>query len=197
MTTEEKLQHFYTFSIESACREAEQILTEYQATLDAQFAAHKESKQEEAARQLTDETNKAKREINKAISAEQLKIRRRISRKEREIKHQLFDEVSIKLDTYKSTSADAYLELLCKKIQDAKTFASGDAITIYIDPSDAALAESIEKQTRITPTISRESFLGGMRAVIHSKNILIDNSFSSLIQEARHNFTFYGGLGNE
>lgn len=195
MTTEEKLQHFYAFSMESACREAEQILAEYQSTLDAQFAAHKESKQEEAARQLTDETNKAKREINKAISAEQLKIRRRISRKEKEIKHQLFDEVAAKLNAYKEDSAETYLELLCKKITEAKDFASGDKMTVYIDPSDATLVEPIEKETGITPAVSAESFLGGMRAVIHSKNILIDNSFSTLMQEARNNFTFYGGLG--
>lgn len=195
MTTEEKLQHFYAFSMESASREAEQILTEYQSTLDAQFAAHKESKQEEEARQLADETTKAKREINRAISAEQLKIRRRISRKEREIKHQLFEEVAAKLNAYKETSEEAYLELLCQKVRDAKAFASGDKMTVYIDPSDASFAEAIEKETGITPVVSAESFLGGMRAVIHSKNILIDNSFSTLMQEARSNFTFYGGLG--
>lgn len=194
MTTEEKLQHFYAFSIESASREARQILTEYQSALDTQFAAHKESKQEEAARQLTDETNKAKREINKAISAEQLKIRRRISRKEREIKHQLFDEVAVKLDAYKETSPEAYLELLCKKVMQAKNFASGDKMTVYIDPSDSVFVAAIEKETGIAPVISAEAFLGGMRAVIHSKNILIDNSFSTLMQEARNNFTFYGGL---
>lgn len=195
MTTEEKLQHFYTFSMESARREAEQILTEYQSTLEAQLAAHKESKQEEATRQLADETNKAKREINKAISAEQLKIRRRISRKEKEIKHQLFDEVAAKLNAYKEASPEAYLELLCQKVQDAKNFASGDEMTVYIDPADASFVESIEKETGITPVISAESFLGGMRAVIHAKNILIDNSFSTLMQEAKNNFSFYGGLG--
>ena len=195
MTTEEKLQHFYAFSMESACREAEQILTDYQSALDAQFAAHKENKQEEAARQLADESNKAKREINKAISAEQLRIRRRVSRKEKEIKHLLFEEVFAKLKAYKETSADAYLELLCRQVLDAKQFASGDQMTVYIDPSDASFMEPIEKKTGITPVVSAETFLGGMRAVIHAKNILIDNSFSSLMQEAKNNFTFYGGPG--
>ena len=39
----------------------------------------------------------------------------------------------------------------------------------------------------------QEEFLGGMRAVIASKHILIDNSFKTLLSEAKSNFTFDGG----
>ncbi len=194
MTTEEKLQHFYAFSMESACREAEQILSEYKTTLNAQFESHKEVKLAEADQQRFDQINKAKRDIYITLSAEQLNIRRLLSGKEREMKHQLFDEVRTKLMVFKTASTDQYLEFLCKKITEAQTFAGTDAMTIYIDPSDAALAESITARTGITPTISNEIFLGGMRAVIHSKNILIDNSFTTLLQEAKDNFTFDGGM---
>lgn len=194
MTTEEKLQHFYAFSMESACREAEQILSEYKSALNTQFETHKEAKLAEADQQLNDQINEAKREINKTLSAEQLNIRRLLSGKEREIKQQLFDEVRTKLMVYKTASTDQYLELLCRKIKEAQTFAGTDAMTIYIDPSDAALAAGIETRTGITPTISKEVFLGGMRAVIHSKNILIDHSFTTLLQEAKENFTFDGGM---
>lgn len=195
MTTEEKLQHFYDFSMKSADTEAKQILSEYQSTLDAQFRAHKEEKNLEAERQLKDEANKARREINKALSAEQLNIKRLISNKEREIKEQLFAEVKDKLIAYKSASPAEYLDFICTKIKEAWAFAAGDEMTIYIDPSDEALQKDIEDKTGVKTTISKEIFFGGMRAVISSKNILIDESFVTLMNEAKDNFTFDGGIG--
>lgn len=194
MTTEEKLQHFYDFSMQSAKNEATQMLTEYQAALDAQYQAHTEAKTKEAEQQLKDEATTARREINKTLSAEQLNIKRLISSKEKEIKNQLFDEIEKKLIAYKTDSTSEYVSFISKKIKDAQDFAAGDALTIYIDPSDESLTKEIEEKTGTTLTISRESFIGGMRAVISSKNILIDNSFSTLIGEAKDDFTFDGGI---
>lgn len=192
MTTEEKLQHFYDFSMESAQKESEQILTEYKAVLNNQFHEHQLAKKAEAQAQLNNETSLLKRNINKTLSAEQLTIKRKISKKQNEIKDELFDKVKEKLMAYKETPD--YLDYICRKIDDAEVFASGDAMTLYIDPSDAALLEAIQEKTGVTPTISREVFLGGMRAVISSKNILIDNSFLTLLTETKHNFTFDGGI---
>ena len=79
MTTEEKLQHFYEVSMESAREESEKALEEYRAALSQMLAEHKEDKQKNAANQLKLETENAKREINKALSAEQLHIKRRLS----------------------------------------------------------------------------------------------------------------------
>lgn len=194
MTTEEKLQHFYTFSMDSASREAKQILDDYRAALDAQFEAHRDVKETEASRQLTDGANEVKREINKTLSNEQLNIKRVLSQKEREIRHQIFHEVQDKLIAYKSDSPAEYLDLICRKIREAQDFAAGDEMTIYIDPEDEALVGKIKEKTGIAPAVSKESFLGGMRAVIRSKNILIDNSFASLMREARSNFTLDGGM---
>ena len=48
-----------------------------------------------------------------------------------------------------------------------------------------------------TLTISAMPFLGGVRAVIPEKNILIDNSFETLLNEERENFIFHGGVEHE
>ena len=46
--------------------------------------------------------------------------------------------------------------------------------------------------------ISDYSFLGGIRAVIPGRHILVDNSFQTRLEEARHNFKFdLGGKGSE
>ena len=45
LTTEEKLQHFYTASIDSAMQEAQQVQTQHQEALDKIFQEHKETKE--------------------------------------------------------------------------------------------------------------------------------------------------------
>ena len=97
MTTEEKLQHFYEVSMESAREESEKALEEYRAALSQMLAEHKEDKQKNAGGQLKLETENAKREINKALSAEQLHIKRRLSKKQQELREELFVEVKNKL----------------------------------------------------------------------------------------------------
>ena len=52
MTTEEKLQHFYEVSMESARDESEKALEEYRAALSQMLAEHKEDKQKNAGNQL-------------------------------------------------------------------------------------------------------------------------------------------------
>ena len=56
---------------------------------------------------------------------------------------------------------------------------------------------SLEQKLSVTLTISAMPFLGGVRAVIPEKNILIDNSFETLLNEERENFIFHGGVEHE
>lgn len=195
LTTEEKLQHFYNASIESAAKDAEQLKKEHQEALDKIFQEHKETKERQANAQLQAESDNLKREINKTVSAKQLEYRRILSSRTEEIKKKVFQEVDEKLTRFKS-SPD-YLEYLCGRIQEALDFAGEDEMVIYIDPSDEALLPSLTDRIGFTPTLSRESWKGGMRAVIRSKNILIDNSFATLLHDAKEEFIFTGGMANE
>jgi V/A-type H+-transporting ATPase subunit E len=195
LTTEEKLQHFYDYSMESAQNEAKSMLDEYSIALNKIFKEHQENINQQAEIRLHDETNAARREFNKALSAEQLVIKRTLSKKTNEIKEQLFTEVQQKLMDFKNTPE--YMPYLCRKMKEAWDFAAGDEMVIYIDPSDSHLAEKLGEETGVVPTISKEIFLGGMRAVISSKNILIDNSFTSLLREEKEQFNFDGGMVHE
>lgn len=195
MTTEEKLQHFYDASIESAAREAQHLQKEHQEALDQLFQEHKETKERQARSQLQAESDKLKREINKAVSAKQLEYRRAYSAKTEEIKESLFQEVEKRLMHFKTTPE--YLDYLCRRIQEALDFAEEDEMVIYIDPSDEHLLPALKEHFNFAPTLSRESWMGGMRAVIRSKNILIDNSFATLLHEAREEFIFTGGIADE
>ena len=185
MTTEEKLQNFYNHSLDSANREAERVIGDHQKALDKIFEEHKATARRQAEEEVAAETEKAKRDVNKTLSADQLHIRRKLSRKNLELKEKLFK---------KDPSYEEYLE---RKIREAVTFAGNDKLTLYLDPSDEAHKASLEQKLSVTLTISAMPFLGGVRAVIPEKNLLIDNSFETLLNEERENFIFHGGVEHE
>ena len=103
MTIEEKLQHFYTASIDSAMQEAQQVQTQHQEALDKIFQEHKETKERQIQSHIQAETDNLKREINKTVSARQLEYRRLLSDKTEEIKQQLFHDVAERLAQFRST----------------------------------------------------------------------------------------------
>ena len=77
-----------------------------------------------------------------------------------------------------------------KKVADAVKIADGEPMIIYIDPADEKKLHNLAMQHQADVRISEYSFLGGTRAVIPGKNILIDNSFQARLAEARENFQF-------
>ncbi|MCB5689772.1 Archaeal/vacuolar-type H+-ATPase subunit E, partial [Blautia wexlerae] len=65
----------------------------------------------QAEEEVAAETEKAKRDVNKTLSADQLHIRRKLSRKNLELQEKLFKEVREKLTAYKKDpSYEEYLE---------------------------------------------------------------------------------------
>ena len=195
MTTEEKLQHFYEVSIESAKEEASKAISEYKASLEENLEKHKKEKQAASENQFKIESENAAREINKALSSEHLHIKRRLSKKQQELQEKLFDEVEEMLQTFLATHQ--YEDWLEEKIKKALEAAGEDQAEIYLSSGDQTLAEEMEKRTGIRPLISQTSFIGGIRAVIPDKNILIDYTLLTMLENEKENFNFDGGLNHE
>lgn len=195
MTLENKIQHFYDHSLQSAQREADNILSEHQKHLEQLFQEHKDMRSRQAQAELSAETEKLKRHINKEVSAEQFLIKRELSVKQAEITDWLFDEVRTHLNNFHNSAE--YVDWIAEQLQQIKTFAGNDEVVVYIDPADEAFKATLEKNSSMELSVSDESFGGGIRAVISSRNILIDNSFDRLWAEEKAAFTFNGGLTDE
>ena len=192
MTTEEKLKHFYAVSMDSAREEARKALSEYRENLEKEFQEHKALKQEAAQHQFKIESENAARQINKALSAEHLHIKREISKKQQELREKLFGEVREMLEAF--TRTEAYVQWNADQIREALKIAGTDQVQIYLTPSDEPLLECLSKETGAALLISDTPFLGGIRAVIPGKNILIDNTLLTLYEGEKENFNFDGGL---
>lgn len=191
MTIEEKLQHFYDSSIEEAYQEASQMIEEHKKNLDAMLFEHKRSRRQSAEAEVKAEAENARREVNKALSAQQLMIKRNWTKKQNELKDKLFAEVQNLLEDFvKTPEYDSYL---CRKIKDAQDFAGEDELHIYLTPSDSSRLESISQKTGAALRLADEEFIGGIRAIIPGKNILIDNSFREAFLACKKEFKFDGG----
>ena len=195
MTIDEKLSHFYDVTIEDAQAKAAGILEEHRKALAQMTEKHKADSQENAQVQIKAETANARREINKALSAEQLTIKRDWTKKQNELKEKLFAEVKTQLENFRNTpDYPAYLE---SKIKEALDFAEQDKINIYISPEDSALLPDLVERTKAFITVSAEDFLGGIKATIPHKNILIDHSFAGNFHAVYKEFKFDGGPKHE
>lgn len=200
MTTEEKLQHFLEFCIEDARSRSAKMLDEYTAALEQTFAEHQDSANRRAEQQVALEKKRIEREINKKLSLEQINIKREFGKKQDELKEKLFKELTEKLLEYMKTPE--YTLLLNTQIQNALKLADKEFITIYIDPADEGKLSGLSLPQGADIQVSEYSFLGGIRAVIPSRHILIDNSFQTKLSEAKRDFRFdvkdiMGGTAND
>lgn len=188
MKLDVKLDHFYQSVINDATLKSEKIINDYKESLDKIYENQKEDALRKARVSLRVETDDLIRQKNKTLTAESLNIRRDITKKNAELKDKLFIDIEEKLKQYMTTTD--YNDLLINQIQAAIKFARKEPITIYINPSDADKQKELEAKTGVELTISNQEFLGGTRAVIHSKNILIDNSFKTKLAEEKDIFRF-------
>ena len=191
MTIEEKLLHFNDYAMEDARLQSAEQLDEYKKALEQIFQEHKEEKRRQEELQIKTETEQIIRDNNKEFSQEQIQIRRAVRQKAEELKDKLFVEIKDRLGRFMDTPA--YSEMLVRQMKAALEFAAGQEMIIYIDPADSSKKMELEAKIQAPITLSQYSFSGGMRAVIPSKNILIDHSFETKLIEEKERFVFKGG----
>ena len=188
MTTEEKLKHFQDICMEDARERSARMLDDYMNALESAYEEHTADARRRADMQVEAETEKLEREINKRLSIGQLDLKREFSRRQEELKDKLFVELKDKLANFMETQE--YQRLLDHQVKAVKEFAGDEELIVYMDPSDVDKVQRIALHHNASIKISEYSFNGGTRAVIPGKHILIDNSFETKLNEARHAFKF-------
>lgn len=188
MTTEEKLKHFQDICMEDARERSAKMLDDYMNALEKAYEEHTADARRRADMQVEAETEKLEREINKRLSIGQLDLKREFSRRQEELKDKLFVELKDKLANFMETQE--YQRLLDHQVKAVKEFAGDEELIVYMDPSDVDKVQRIALHHNASIKISEYSFNGGTRAVIPGKHILIDNSFETKLNEARHAFKF-------
>lgn len=191
MTIEEKLQYMQDASMEDARATGNAIIAEHQDALEQIFTEHKETALRQAEFTLQSETIKARQSLNREMANAQIELKREHGKCQTDLKNRLFKRVHVLIHEYMQT--EEYKHLLVSYIQNALDFAKGEPLNIYINPTDENLKSYLETATGAELKLSREDFIGGMRAVMNERRILIDNSFRSALSEEYDKFLFLGG----
>lgn len=186
--------------MEDARTRSAKMLDEYTAALEQTFSEHQADARRRAEQQVVLESEHIEREINKRLSLEQIGMKREFGKKQDELKDKLFSELRNKLASF--MESPEYTKLLEKQVREAKELAGREFITIYIDPVDEEKVNKLAFHNSADIRVSEYSFLGGTRAVIPSRHILIDNSFQTKLAEAKRDFRFdvkdlMGGTAND
>lgn len=193
MTIEEKIAHLQASSMEEARAEGNAIIDSYREALEKVFNDHKEEALKQSETRIKAESINAKQQLNQASAKAQLELKRKQGKIQIELKDKIFEEASALTQEYMKTKD--YEDYLIKSIRKAISFAATEEMTIYINATDAGKKDFLEETTGAGLTISKEDFVGGTRAVIRSRNILIDNSFKTLLRNEYDKFIFLGGDG--
>lgn len=193
MTLEEKIEHLQAVSMEEARTEGNAIIDNYRAALEKVLEDHKEEALLQSETRIKGETVNARQQLNQATAKAQLELKRKQGKIQQELKDKIFEEAMELLQDYMKT--EAYEDFLIKCIRKAVEFANEEQMTIYINPSDEQKRFTLEDASGARLTVSAEDFIGGVRAVIRGRNILIDNSFKTQLRNEYDRFLFSGGDG--
>ena len=193
LTLQEKTEHLKDAAMLEAREQGNAIIGQHRRALENLYEQHKAEALRQSETRIKAETNNVKQQYNMAASKAQLELKRELGKTQRRLKKQLFREVEERLQEYMKT--EEYKQLLVEYIEKAAAFAQGAAMTIYINPTDEDKKEYLEEHTGMTLTVSKEDFIGGVRAVIHERNILVDHAFKGAIEQEYQKFAFKGGTG--
>lgn len=195
MNLNEKLSLLQAAAMEEARAEGNTITKKHEEALQYVFEQHRIEANRQSELRLKAEHTSAKQQLNMAVSKAQMELKREFGKTQKALKKELFREVRERLDAYMQT--EEYKRLLVEYIEKAAAFAPGEEMTLYINPSDEDKKTYLEEHTGMTLTVSKEDFIGGVRAVVHERNILIDHAFKGAIDREYHSFLFRGGAGSE
>ena len=193
MTIDEKISHLQAAAMEEARAEGNAIIKQHEDALLDVFEQHRSEMERQSETRVKTERVGAQQQLNMAMSKAQLELKRELSKTQKELKTKLFEEVDEVVREY--MKSEEYQSLLIAYIEKAARFANGAPMTIYINPTDADKKEYLEEHTGMALTVSKEDFIGGIRTVVHERNILIDHAFKGAIEREYQKFVFKGGRG--
>lgn len=193
MTIEEKIAHLQASSMEAARAEGNSIIDSYREALEKVFNDHKAEALKQSETRIKAESVNARQKLNQASAKAQLELKRKQGKIQIELKDKIFEEAGTLVQEYMKT--EDYEDYLITSIRKAISYAAAEEMTIYINATDAEKKDALEEATGAGLTVSKEDFIGGTRAVIRSRNILIDNSFKTLLRNEYDKFIFLGGDG--
>lgn len=189
MDLEEKFAYFETQVNEQAQDIIDKQVNQYQETLQKDYDEYTENIRREYDTKLENAQKDMRKEFNKSISQSQIHQQRDLYVEEEKLKKSLFAEFYQALQDYMNTNE--YEQQLIKMIGNVKQFAdkAEESYVVYINHTDREFLPELLDATNADIQVSDRDFIGGVRGVLKKRQILIDYSFTTLLENVQNDFT--------
>lgn len=194
MKTREKIAFFEQNILENAEKDLRAQLDNYEEQLQADYQKFVEETDQSNKERFESESNTIRKENNKMLSELQIRYQRDLYLKRSKLKDKIIDRFKERLKEYKQTTD--YKKQLLAMGQSIQALAQDEQYDLYIDSSDAALLPECEAVLEHPVIISDRPLLGGMRGVLRKRDVLIDDSFITYLEDWSQNFDIIGGDGH-
>ncbi|MFW3497385.1 MULTISPECIES: V-type ATP synthase subunit E [Aerococcus] len=189
MDLEDKFAYFETQVNQQAQDIIDEQVNQYRATLQKDYDEFVKNTNQEFDAKFENAKKNMRKELNKNISQSQIHLQRDLYLQEEKLKKTLFAEFNDAIQNYMQT--DEYRNQLVVMINNLKDYAekNREELVVYINHSDQAMYEILLEETNANIQISDREFLGGVRGVFKDRQVLIDYSFSTLLENVEDSFT--------
>ncbi|MDK6371771.1 hypothetical protein QP101_06725 [Aerococcus urinae] len=186
MKLEEKMAYFKDQVTQQSQAEIDQQINQYRQTLEDDYQKFQEQTDETFAHRLVNEKEALRKENNKAISQIQINQQRELFLNEENMKLTLFQTFTKQIESYQKS--EAYIKQLKKMLKNIQAYAGREKYDLYIDENDSHLRSQLESYASHPIIISDRPFMGGIRAVLRERQILVDYSFLTFLDRLKENF---------
>lgn len=189
MDLEDKFAYFETQVNKQAQDIIDEQVNQYRATLQKDYDEFVKNTNQEFDAKFENAKKNMRKELNKNISQSQIHLQRDLYLQEEKLKKKLFAEFNDAIQNYMQT--DEYRNQLVVMINNLKDYAekNREELVVYINHSDQGMYEILLEETNANIQISDREFLGGVRGVLKDRQVLIDYSFSTLLENVEDSFT--------
>ncbi|MDO4670602.1 MAG: hypothetical protein Q4A67_03915 [Aerococcus sp.] len=191
MELEEKMAHFEAETKKKTDEALQGQLDQYEETLKQDYDQFVHNTDATLKERFQEESEALRKDANKQYSEVQIERQRDLYLQQTKLKEIMLNRFKQALDEYKET--EEYVEQLEQMGKTVKDFAKDEVFDLYIDPQDEALVPTLEKALDHPVIVSDRPFYGGMRGVLRERDVLLDFSFSTYLEQLEANWALTGG----
>lgn len=186
MNVKEKIEAFGRIVEKEAEEQRIKILKEIEEKIEIGYREKVNEAKAVWDRKTKAETYKVQMQENKELIAYESESKKKLMAKRRDIIESVFSRVKTELFQYRSTPE--YISYLAENIKKVVS-ADPDSI-IYLIKEDMKLVPEINAKlnANLSYRESEENFIGGFKAYLNKKNIVIDNSFLTKLNAEKDKF---------
>lgn len=193
MDIESKLELFSKNSTKYTQEQVEKELFDYEQALKNDLEKFKEKKEEELRINVNRQKQQLKNDLGRDYSNASFANKSALAKIRADLRAELFNSVLEKLMEHKNS--EEYVIELNHMIEEVINLSNGLYTKIFLNKDDYSLKDKLKLPTNAVLLISENDILGGIRAIIDEKNIMIDKCYATILQEQRDSFYYEIGEG--